>query len=53
MKRGKDEDAFDIVEFVSSYMELQALDASITSMLSVEIEMKIRVILEVPLSLYL
>ncbi len=49
MKRPLQEDHFDIVDMASSYMEILNLDPSIVSMLAVEIDMKIRAILQVSL----
>ncbi len=46
MKRGRDEDHFDIVDMTSGCMEIPPLEPSISSMLAVEIEMKIRTILQ-------
>ena len=47
MKRTRDEDHFDIVNMAGSYMQIQNLDPAISTMLAVEIEMKIRAILQV------
>ena len=53
MKRSKDEDHFDIVDLTTCYMEMQNLEPGIASMLAIEIEMKIRVILQVLAPSYL
>lgn len=47
MKRSRDEDHYDIVDMTSSYMDIQNLESNISSMLAVEIDMKIRAILHV------
>jgi len=49
MKRARDEDHYDIVDMTSNYLDIQNLESNISSMLAVEIDMKIRAILHVKL----
>jgi len=47
MKRAHEEDHFDIVEMASSNMNIKNLEQNIGSLISLEIDMKIRAILHV------
>ena len=47
MKRSREDDHYDIVDMTSNYMNIQNFDSNISSTLAVEIDMKIRAILQV------